>query len=193
MRRVRAAAHPGGPGIRAWIVWSTGVAAYILAITNRTSLSAVGVDAAERFQADAATLSLFAVVQLAVYGGMQIPVGVLLDRYGSRPIITIGMILMAVGQLTMALSPSVGIAIVARMLLGAGDAAVFPAVLRLVATWFPAQRAPVMVQLTGILGQAGQLVAVIPIAAVLHATSWSVTFGAIAGLGVLFAVLVFAV
>ncbi|WP_404447773.1 MFS transporter [Microbacterium marinum] len=193
MSRVRAAAHTGGPGIRAWIVWSTGVAAYILAITNRTSLSAVGVDAAERFQADAATLSLFAVVQLAVYGGMQIPVGVLLDRYGSRPIITIGMILMAVGQLTMALSPSVGIAIVARMLLGAGDAAVFPAVLRLVATWFPAQRAPVMVQLTGILGQAGQLVAVIPIAAVLHATSWSVTFGAIAGLGVLFAVLVFAV
>ncbi len=193
MSRVRATAHTGGPGIRAWIVWSTGVAAYILAITNRTSLSAVGVDAAERFQADAATLSLFAVVQLAVYGGMQIPVGVLLDRYGSRPIITIGMILMAVGQLTMALSPSVGIAIVARMLLGAGDAAVFPAVLRLVATWFPAQRAPVMVQLTGILGQAGQLVAVIPIAAVLHATSWSVTFGAIAGLGVLFAVLVFAV
>ncbi|WP_394279956.1 nitrate/nitrite transporter [Microbacterium sp.] len=183
-------AHRDGPGIRAWVVWTTGVAAYILAITNRTSLSAVGVDAAERFQADAATLSLFAVVQLAVYGGMQIPVGVLLDRYGSRPIMTIGMILMAAGQLTMALSPSVGVAIVARMLLGAGDAAVFPAVLRLVATWFPAQRAPVMVQLTGILGQAGQLVAIIPIAALLHATSWTVAFGSIAGLGVLFAILV---
>lgn len=181
-----------GPGFRAWLIWGTGVAAYVLAVTNRTSLAAVGVDAADRFQADAATLSLFAVVQLAVYGGMQIPVGVLLDRYGSRPIMTIGMILMAVGQLTMALSPSVGVAIVARMLLGAGDAAVFPAVLRLVATWFPAQRGPLMVQLTGILGQAGQLVAVIPIAAVLHATSWSVTFGGIAGLCVLFAVLVFA-
>ncbi|WP_405376087.1 MULTISPECIES: nitrate/nitrite transporter [unclassified Microbacterium] len=185
-------AQEGGPGIRAWIIWGTAVAAYVLAVTNRTSLSAVGVDAAERFQADAATLSLFAVVQLAVYGGMQLPIGVLLDRFGSRPIMTIGMILMAVGQLTMALSPSVGVAIVARMLLGAGDAAVFPAVLRLVATWFPAQRAPVMVQFTGILGQAGQLVAVIPIAAVLHATSWSITFGSIAGLCVLFAILVFA-
>ena len=181
-----------GPGFRAWIIWGTGVSAYMLAVTNRTSLAAVGVDAADRFQADAATLSLFAVVQLAVYGGMQIPVGVLLDRYGSRPIMTIGMILMAVGQLTMAVSPSVGVALVARMLLGAGDAAVFPAVLRLVATWFPAQRGPLMVQLTGILGQAGQLVAVIPIAAILHATDWTVTFGGIAGLCVLFAVLVFA-
>lgn len=188
---MKSAMRADGPGIRAWVIWGTGVAAYMLAVTNRTSLAAVGVDAAERFQADAATLSMFAVVQLAVYGGMQLPVGVLLDRYGSRPIMTIGMVLMAVGQLTMALSPSVGVAIVARMLLGAGDAAVFPAVLRLVATWFPAQRAPVMVQLTGILGQAGQLVAVIPLSAVLHATSWSVTFGGIAGLCVLFAILVF--
>ncbi|MDT3331257.1 MULTISPECIES: MFS transporter [Microbacterium] len=188
-----AVGRANGPGLRAWLIWGTGVAAYMLAVTNRTSLAAVGVDAADRFQADAATLSLFAVVQLAVYGGMQIPVGVLLDRYGSRPIITIGMLLMAAGQLTMALSPSVGVAIVARMLLGAGDAAVFPAVLRLVATWFPAQRGPLMVQLTGILGQAGQLIAVIPIAAVLHATDWSVTFGGIAGLCVLFAILVFAI
>lgn len=180
-----------GPGLRAWAIWTVGVAAYVLAITNRSSLSAVGVEAAARFDADAATLSLFAVVQLAVYGGMQIPVGVLLDRYGARPIMTIGMLLMAAGQLTMAVSPSVGVAILARMLLGAGDAAVFPGVLRLIATWFPAQRGPIMVQLTGIVGQSGQLVALIPLAALLHATSWTITFGSIAGLGVLFAILVF--
>ncbi|MFB7890990.1 nitrate/nitrite transporter [Microbacterium sp. NPDC056044] len=180
-----------GPGAYAWVIWTVGVAGYVLAITNRSSLSAVGVDAAARFDADAATLSLFAVVQLAVYGGMQIPIGVLLDRYGARPIMTVGMLLMAVGQLTMALSPSVGVAIIARMLLGAGDAAIFPGVLRLIATWFPAQRGPLMVQFTGIVGQAGQLVALIPLAALLHATSWTITFGSIAGLGVLFAILVF--
>ncbi|MEV4735139.1 MULTISPECIES: MFS transporter [unclassified Microbacterium] len=178
------------PGWRAWLIWSVGVAAYVLAITNRTSLGAVGVEAADRFQADASTLALFAVVQLAVYGGMQIPVGVLLDRYGSRPIMTIGMFLMAAGQLTMALSPSIGIALVARILLGAGDAAIFPAVLRLVATWFPAQRGPLMVQFTGILGQAGQLIALVPLAALLHSTSWTITFGSVAGLGVLFTILV---
>ena len=178
------------PGWRAWVIWSVGVAAYVLAITNRTSLGAVGVEAADRFQADASTLALFAVVQLAVYGGMQIPVGVLLDRFGSRPIMTIGMLLMAAGQLTMAVSPSIGVAIVARILLGAGDAAIFPAVLRLVATWFPAQRGPVMVQFTGIIGQTGQLIALVPLAALLHATTWTITFGSIAGLGVLFTILV---
>lgn len=175
---------------RAWLIWAVGVAAYVLAVTNRTSLSAVGVDAAERFHADASTLSMFAVLQLGVYGLMQIPVGVLLDRFGARPIITVGMALMGAGQIVMALSPDVGIAIFARMLLGAGDAAVFPSVLRLVATWFPSQRGPVMVQLTGIVGQGGQILAILPLAALLHATTWSITFGSVAGLCVLFTILV---
>ncbi len=178
---------------RLWLVWGVGVAAYVLSVTNRTSLSAVGVDAAVRFDADAAVLSLFAVVQLAVYGAMQIPVGLLLDRFGARPIITAGMVLMAVGQLVMAFAPDVGTAIFARMLVGAGDAAVFPSVLRVVAVWFPERQAPFLVQLTGIVGQAGQLLAILPMAAILHATSWSVAFGSLAGLGVLFTVLTFAV
>ena len=178
---------------RLWLVWGVGVAAYILSVTNRTSLAAVGVDAAVRFDADASTLSMFAVIQLFVYGAMQVPVGLLLDRYGARPIITIGMFLMAVGQLAMAFAPDVGWAIFARMLLGAGDAAVFPSVLRVIAVWFPERRAPLMVQLTGLVGQSGQIIAVLPLAALLHATSWTITFGSLAGLGVLFTVLTFAV
>ena len=180
------------PTWRMWLIWTVGVAAYVLSITNRTSLSAVGVDAAHLFQADASTLSLFAVLQLAVYGLMQIPVGLLLDRFGSRPIMVAGMLLMAIGQLVMAFAPNVGVAIVARMILGAGDAAIFPGVLRLVAIWFPAQRGPLMAQLTGIVGQLGQLVALIPLPLLLHSTTWSVAFGSLAGLGVLFTVLVFA-
>ncbi|WP_309080842.1 MFS transporter [Zhihengliuella sp.] len=175
-----------------WSIWIVGVLAYVLAITNRTSLSAVGVDAAQRFDADASMLSMLAVLQLVVYASMQIPVGLWLDRFGARPIMAIGMILMAVGQIAIAFAPTVGIAVFARMLLGAGDAAVFPGVLRLIATWFPAQRSPVMVQLTGIFGQLGQIVALIPLAALLHSTTWSIAFGGLAGLGVLFAILVWA-
>ncbi|MDR6906468.1 MFS family permease [Agromyces sp. 3263] len=178
---------------RLWLVWGVGVAAYVVSVTNRTSLSAVGVDAAVRFDADASVLSLFAVVQLAVYGAMQIPVGLLLDRFGARPIITAGMFLMAVGQLVMAFAPDVGTAIFARMLVGAGDAAVFPSVLRVVAVWFPERQAPFLVQMTGIVGQTGQLLAILPMAAILHASTWSVAFGSLAGLGALFTVLTFAV
>jgi MFS family permease len=184
---------PLAPTWRLWLLWGVGVAAYIVSVTNRSSLSAVGVDAAVRFDADASTLSMFAVIQLAVYGAMQVPVGLLLDRFGARPIITIGMALMAVGQLALAFAPDVAWAIAARMLLGAGDAAVFPSVLRVIAVWFPERQAPFLVQLTGLVGQSGQIIAVLPLAALLHATSWTIAFGSLAGLGALFTVLTFAV
>ncbi|MCD1268657.1 MFS transporter [Microbacterium sp. MEC084] len=183
-------AYAPAPSWRMWLMWGIGVLGYVLAITNRTSLSGVGVDAAHRFEADASTLSMFAVLQLAVYGFMQLPVGVWLDRWGARPIMALGMVLMAAGQVVMALSPDVGVAIAARMLLGAGDAAIFPGVLRLIATWFPAQRGSLMMQLTGILGQLGQVVALVPLPLLLHATSWQVAFGALAGSALVFAVLI---
>lgn len=183
-------AHPSAAWM--WTIWVVAVLAYVLSVTNRTSLSAVGVDAAHHFGADASTLSMFAVLQLGVYGLMQLPIGLWLDRFGARPIMAIGMVVMAAGQLIMAVSPNVGVAIFARMLLGAGDAAIFPSALRLVATWFPTQRNPIMVQLTGIIGQMGQLVAILPLATLLHATSWSIAFGSLAGVALLFTILVLA-
>jgi MFS family permease len=175
------------------LIWGAGAVAYIVSILNRTSLSAVGVDASARFHADASTLSLFAVLQLLVYGALQIPVGLLLDRFGSRTVMTTGMLLMAVGQLVMAVTPDVGVAIAARVLLGAGDAAIFPGILRVIAAWFPAKRAPIMTQVTGLLGQFGQIISVIPLAALLHATSWPTAFMSVAGLGVFAAVLTLAI
>ena len=41
-----------GPGWRGWLIWTVGVIAYMLAVVNRSSLAAVGVDAADRFNAD---------------------------------------------------------------------------------------------------------------------------------------------
>ena len=189
-------APPPTPAARRWwlwVVWAVGVGAYVLAVANRTSLAAVGVDTAVRFDADASTLSLFAVIQLAVYSGMQVPVGLLLDRFGSKPVMVLGMLVMASGQVIMAFATDVGVAILARVLIGAGDAAIFPGVLRVVAAWFSERQAPLVVQLTGIIGQLGQLVSVIPLAVLLRATTWTVAFGALAGTCLLFAVLMLAI
>jgi MFS family permease len=103
------------------------------------------------------------------------------------------MVLMALGQLVMAFASDVGIGILARVLIGAGDAAVFPSVLRLIAVWFPDRQAPVLVQFTGLIGQFGQIISILPLAALLHATSWSIAFGSLAGLGVLFSILTFTI
>jgi predicted MFS family arabinose efflux permease len=171
-------------------VWAVGLLAYAVAIFQRGSLGVAAVDAQHRFGAGASAVSLFLVLQLAVYAGMQIPVGVALDRFGSRTMVVAGAVTMAAGQLLLAVATTVPAAIGARVLVGAGDAMTFISVLRVVSLWFPGRTVPLITQLTGILGQLGQVVAAYPLVRVLHATSWTSTFLGAAVVGVLVGVLV---
>ncbi|WP_235003289.1 MFS transporter [Blastococcus haudaquaticus] len=175
---------------RAYVVWLVGLLAYAVAVFHRASLGVAGVDAQERFSAGASAVSLFLVLQLAVYAGLQVPVGVAVDRFGSRRMIIAGALTMAAGQLVLALATDVPTAIAARVLVGAGDAMTFISVLRVVGLWFPGSTVPLMTQLTGILGQAGSIVAAYPLVAVLHGTSWQTTFLGAAATGVVVAILV---
>ena len=177
---------------RAWTVWSIGIVAYAVAVFQRSSLGVASLEAQHRFHASAAVLSLFAVMQLAVYASMQIPVGVLLDRFGTRRLVAAGGLVMAAGQLLLGVSHSVPVAILARVLVGTGDAMTFISVLRLVGFWFPARQAPVVTQLTGIVGQLGQVVAAYPLVAFLRHAGWTATFAGAAAAGVVVAVAVLA-
>lgn len=165
---------------RPWMpsaMWALGVAAYAVAVFQRASLAVSGLAAQHRFHASAAELSLFAVLQLGVYAAMQVPVGVLLDRWGARRIIATGALLMALGQVVLATSHTVPEAIMARVLVGAGDAMTFISALRVVAAWFAPRRVPLMTQLTGIVGQLGQVAAAYPLVALLRHAGWTASFG----------------
>jgi MFS family permease len=174
---------------RAWLIYALGVAAYAVAVFQRASLGVAGVEAQRRFATTAAVLSLFAVLQLAVYAALQVPVGVLLDRIGSRRLIAGGALLMGVGQLVLATAHHVGLAVAGRVLVGAGDAMTFISVLRLIAVWFPPRRVPLLTQMTGLLGQIGQIVAAYPLVALLQSAGWSTSFLLAACIGFTVAVL----
>ncbi|AMY17788.1 MULTISPECIES: MFS transporter [Nocardiaceae] len=179
--------------MRAWIVWGTGVLAYAVGVLHRTSFGVSGLDAADRFSAGPSLLSSFVVLQVVVYASMQIPAGVLLDRVGSRAMIVAGALIMATGQLALALTESLPVAVAARAVVGVGDAVTFISVLRLVPQWFGPRQVPVVSQLTGILGQFGQVLSAVPFVLVLHDVGWTAAYGAASASGVLVAVAVFAV
>ncbi|MGK5627765.1 MFS transporter [Streptomyces sp. URMC 123] len=186
---------PGDPpgGRRAAAVWGIGVAVYFVAITYRTSLGVAGLDAADRFHINASALSSFSILQLLVYAGMQIPVGLMVDRLGTRKVLALGAVLFTVGQLGFALSHSYAAALASRALLGCGDAMTFISVLRLGSRWFPARRGPLIAQVAALFGMAGNLVSTVLIARLLHRFGWTPTFAssAIGGAVVLIALLLF--
>jgi MFS family permease len=179
---------PLRPGARAWAVWAVGLSAYVVGVLHRTSLGVAGLDAQDRFGVGAGALASFAVLQLLVYAGLQIPVGLLLDRFGSLRLVVSGALVMASGQVLMAFSDHIAGGVIARILVGAGDAMTFISVLRLVPQWFPPRRVPVVTQLTGITGQLGQVLSAVPLAALLAGPGWTPAFVSAAGAGVFVAI-----
>ncbi|MER7846717.1 MFS transporter [Kitasatospora sp. NPDC096077] len=181
-------APPGVPvppgGRAAWLAWSVGVSVYVLAVIHRTSLGVAGLDAAERFGIGASALSTFSILQVLVYAAMQVPVGLLVDRFGPRRVLLLGVLLLSTGQLAFAFSSSFAPALASRAVLGCGDAMTFISVLRIAARWFPAAQNPFVAQLTGLAGMGGNLVTTVVLAQALHSEGWTPTFTAIALIGV---------
>jgi len=181
---------PALGGRRAYLVWLPAVAVYFLAVFHRSSLGVAGLAATERFDISASALSSFTVLQLLVYAGMQIPVGVMLDRFGARTMLVAGAFVMTFAQLGFALTGSYAGAVAARVFVGMGDAMVFISVLRLIAAWFPPMRNPVLTAWTALIGQSGALVAAVPLARSLDEFGWTTTFAVSAAVGVVLGLVV---
>src|SRR3954453_15989935 len=165
----------------AWTGWLLAVTVYLLAVLHRTSLGGAGLLAEQRFGITPAQLSIFIFLQLGVYAAMQVPTGVLVDRYGPRRILVVAAALMGSAQLVFAVVPSYAAALVARAVLGCGDALTFVSVLRFAATHFAPRRHPLIVALTRTVGMLGNVIATLPLAIVLRSAGCAAGFAGAAG------------
>lgn len=172
-------------------VMTIGVLAYILSVSQRSSMGVAALDATERFNTNAEQLATLAAAQLFVYAAMQIPVGILLDRFGPRVLLSAGALAMAGGQFIVAYSTALGPAVVGRMLVGFGDAFTFISMIRLINGWYVGKKASQLQQFMGNGGQLGQIVSAVPFAFLLHQTNWQSAFTAMAATSALTAVAVF--
>ncbi|WP_236792111.1 nitrate/nitrite transporter [Amycolatopsis sp. GM8] len=166
----------GKASTRSWLIWLTASLVYLLAVFHRTSFGVAGLEAADRFGVGAAALSTFTVLQVGVYAAMQIPTGVLVDRYGPRRILVAALLFLGLGQVLLAVATSYGLGLLARGVLGFGDAMTFVSVLRLVAAHFPGRQYTVVASFTSAMGFIGNLAATVPLTLLLAGPGWLPTF-----------------
>lgn len=178
---------------RSYTVWVVALLVYVLAVFHRSSLAVAGLAATERFDISAAQLATFTMLQLLVYAGLQIPVGLLVDRFGSRSVLVTGAVLLTLAQAGFAFADSYAVALLARIFVGVGDALTFICVLRLVNTWFAPQRIPVMIQFTGVLGQLGAVIAAVPMTWALGTLGWTRSYLLAASFGIVLTLALLAV
>lgn len=176
------------PGLsrRAWAVWGLAASFYLAALFHRMSLGVASLDAQERFGLSAGTVAALSALQLGLYLLWTIPAGLAADRIGPRRALTIGLVLMAVGETAFGVAASAPLALGGRAVVGIGDAFMFLSVLRIAQNWFPARRYPLLASLTGLAGAIGQVGTTVPLGAALEGIGWTATF---AGSGALTAAL----
>ncbi len=145
-------------------------------MTQRSSLGVATLIASERFDTNAQQLATLAVFQLIVYAGMQIPVGILLDRFGAKILLAVGALIMAVGQIVLAFAPVLSFAVVGRMLVGMGDSFTFISMIAMINGWYQGTKASTLQQYVASGGQLGQFLSAVPFWWLLNLVGWTPAF-----------------
>ncbi|MBM3631619.1 MAG: MFS transporter, partial [Alphaproteobacteria bacterium] len=144
---------------KAWLFWSMGGLFYLYEMVLRASLSVMAEDLHTSFHTNPQQFGLFASMYYWAYTPLQIPCGLILDKVGSRKLITLSCLLCALSAALFGWTESLSVAYAARFFMGAGSAAAFISALALASGWFPVAYFGIMAGLTNLLGAIGGVIA----------------------------------
>ncbi len=176
---------------RALIIWFLGSLFFLVEYFIRISPSVITQDLMSQFKVSALALGGVSTFYYMAYVIMQIPVGVLVDRYGARRLMIFATILSAVGCVLFAISPSLWTIYLSRFFLGFGAAFAFVGTLKLVSNWFHFRWFAILAGATQALGMLGAAIGDAPMEIVFHKFGWRESMIGIAILLLILAIFMF--
>lgn len=168
---------------RAWAMWVVALLFFAYQFVMRLFPGLVVKDIMMTYQVDALALGFLSSMYYFGYAGMQIPVAVLLDRYGPRTVIAASAALCSLATLGFVLAPNWQIALVARFFIGAGSAAGFLGTSKVISMFFSEASYAKMVGLSFTFGLMGALYGGKPVSLLIDADGWKIVGAIIAGVG----------
>lgn len=138
-----------------WIIWGLGATFFFAEYFARVAPSVIANDLMRDFQVNAAALGTMSAFFYYAYLGMQIPVGMLVDRFGPQRLLTIMALLSALSCMLFGSAQSIGAADASRFLFGFAASFAFVGSLKLATMWFPPERFGLLAGLTQALGMVG--------------------------------------
>lgn len=158
---------------------------YFLSYLYRVVNAVIADDMSTELGLDANDLGLLTSTYFATFAAFQLPLGVLLDRYGPRRVESLLLLVAAAGALVFALSEGTTALIAGRALIGLGVSACLMAAFSAYRRWFDPARLPMVNGVQLAFGGLGALAATRPAAMVLEVSDWRMLFLLLAGLTVL--------
>jgi len=152
---------------------------YVLVFFHRLCPAVIALDMQEAFGASGTLLGLLGSAYFYPYAIMQLPTGVLADSWGPRKTVSAFFLLAALGSVLMGLAPTLGVAIVGRILVGVGVSTLFVCNFKLLAEWFSPRKFVVLGGIFMTMGGVGALSASAPLAWVSNVIGWRMTLVAV--------------
>lgn len=128
------------------------------------------------FHVSAAVIGLMSSIQFFAYAGLQIPVGLLSDRYGPNRFLILGTILTGIGCISYNFSPNEYILIFSRFLVGMGDSMIFVNLVIILSQWFKANEFVKLLGMVSLVSSVGSLMATVPFSVWISFAGWRTPF-----------------
>ncbi|HCV21574.1 MAG TPA: MFS transporter [Gammaproteobacteria bacterium] len=176
-----------------WFVWSLGAAFFLVAFFHRVAPAVLHRELSQDFGLSAAALGGLSGLYFYSYVAMQVPTGLLVDRWGPRWLLVGGLFLSAIGAVVFATASTLFWAGVGRFLIGGSVAVAFVCVLKLATHWLPAQRYALAAGLLLVVGMTGAVFGGVPLQFASNVFGWRAVVIAAAGVSLILALLVWLV
>lgn len=173
------------PTWQSWAALLMGALFYCYQFIIRVSPNVMTEQLMSSFTVDAIGLSFILMWYYAGYVGMQIPLGILMDKLGARSIIAAGAILCAISTYFFSIATTPFLAAISRFLIGMGSACGYIGTLKLGSQWFTRDKMPLVVGVTMTLGTFGASIGGLPLEFLNTTIGWQGSLHAIALMGLI--------
>ena len=175
----------------AWLVWSLAAISFGYAFFHRVTPSVMVSDLMAEFVVSGAVLGTLSALYFYPYVLLQVPLGAMLETFGTRILLSGCLLLAGVGSILFGLAHSVEVAYLGRFLIGFGSSVGFLGSLALASKWFPPHRFAFLAGLSMFVAMTSGMVAQAPLAYLIDIYGWRANILALGTAGFALSLLVF--
>lgn len=172
-----------------WRIWFVAVLSHSVGLFHRAAMAPMADRIMADFDLTAAAFGSLGAVYFYVYAAMQLPSGTFADTLGPRKTITFGLLLTTAGSVIMGLAPTFGVLYMGRVMVSFGASLAWLSVLKVIMNWFRSREVATVTGLSGAINNSGQLLAATPLALLIIAIGWRMSFMTAAGVSLTVALL----
>ncbi|MDP3559002.1 MAG: MFS transporter [Legionellaceae bacterium] len=184
---------PTGSLFKAYVIFFLSASFYLYEYILQVAPSVMASPMMQTFHISAEGFGIISAFYFYAYAPMQLPAGLLYDRFGPRRLMTVALCLCALGSFFFASTESLWTAALGRFFIGTGSAFSFVGVLVLLSRWFPPHYFALLAGITQLMSSVGAIFGQMPLAAFIDIVGWRNASFILSLLGFLLALLMWIV